>query len=151
MFSDPNGPALVAYSTTCLVLSANLIFLWVYSGLARGRSQVAINPEDAARLGASLEPHDPPAVARVLRAHANAQATIYPFLLLGLAFVLAGGSYVVAVTLFSIFTIARLAHSVAYLAGKQPWRTIFFMISGLTLIALMIALIWLLVAGALGH
>ena len=31
MFSDPNGPTLVAYSTTCLVLSANLIFLWVYS------------------------------------------------------------------------------------------------------------------------
>lgn len=151
MFSDPNGPALVAYSTTCLVLSANLIFLWVYSGLARARSQVAINPEDAARLSFDLEPHDPPAVARVLRAHANAQATIYPFLLLGLAFVLAGGSYVVAVTLFSIFTIARLAHSAAYLAGRQPWRTIFFLISGLTLIALMIALIWLLVAGALGR
>ncbi|HZC16532.1 MAG TPA: MAPEG family protein [Caulobacteraceae bacterium] len=151
MFSDPNGPALVAYSTTCLVLSANLIFLWVYSGLARARSQVAINPEDAARFGAALEPHDPPAVARVLRAHANAQATIYPFLLLGLAFVLAGGSYVVAVTLFSIFTIARLAHSAAYLRGRQPWRTIFFLISGLALIALMIALIWVLVAGALGH
>ena len=151
MFSDPNGPALVAYSTTCLVLSANLIFLWVYSGLARARSQVAINPEDAARFGSALEPHDPPAVARVLRAHANAQATIYPFLLLGLAFVLAGGSYVVAVTLFSIFTVARLAHSAAYLGGKQPWRTLFFLISGLSIIALMIALIWVLISGALGR
>ena len=90
-------------------------------------------------------------MARVLRAHANAQATIYPFLLLGLAFVLAGGSYVVAVSLFSIFTVARIAHSIAYLGGRQPWRTIFFVISGLSLIALMIALIWVLVAGALGH
>ncbi|HEY3889459.1 MAG TPA: MAPEG family protein [Caulobacteraceae bacterium] len=151
MFSDPNGPALVAYSTTCLVLTANLIFLWVYSGTARARSGIAINLEDAERFGAEHAEHDPPAVARVLRAHANAQATIYPFLLLGLAFVLAGGSYPVAVTLFSIFTVARLAHSVAYLAGRQPWRTIFFVISGLSLIALMIALIWVLVAGALGH
>jgi prostaglandin-E synthase 1 len=151
MFSDPNGPALVAYSTTCLVLSANLIFLWVYSGAVRARGGVAINPEDAARFGAQHAEHDPPAVARVLRAHANAQATIYPFLLLGLAFVLAGGSYVVAVSLFSIFTIGRIGHSIAYLGGRQPWRTIFFMISGLSLIALMIALIWVLVAGALGH
>ena len=73
------------------------------------------------------------------------------FLLLGLAFVLAGGPYAAAVVLFSIFTIARIGHSIAYLGGRQPWRTIFFAISGLALIALMIALIWVLVAGALGH
>jgi microsomal prostaglandin-E synthase 1 len=151
MFSDPNGPALVAFSTTCLVLSANLIFLWAYSGAVRAKSKVAINPEDAARFGAALEPHDPPAVARVLRAHANAQATIFPFLLLGLAFVLAGGPFVVAATLFTIFTVARLGHSGAYLAGLQPWRTIFFAISGLSLIALMIALTWILIAGAAGR
>ena len=151
MFSAPNGPVLVAYTTTCLVLSANLIFLWVYSGAVRARSGKAINPEDAARLGAEHAEHDPAAVARVLRAHANAQATIYPFLLLGLAYVLAGGPYEGAVTLFGIFTLARLAHSFAYLRGLQPWRTLSFVISGLSLIALMIALVWVLVAGALGH
>ena len=151
MFSDPNGPTLVAYSTTCLVLSANLIFLWVYSGAVRARSGLAVNPEDAKRMGAEHHEHDPAAVARVLRAHANAQATIYPFLLLGLAYVLAGGPYGAAVTLFAVFTIARLAHSFAYLRGLQPWRTIFFLVSGLSLIGLMIALIWVLVAGALGH
>jgi prostaglandin-E synthase 1 len=151
MFSDPNGPALVAYSTTCLVLTANLIFLWVYSGTIRARSGIAINLEDAERFGAEHAEHDPPMVARVLRAHANAQATIYPFLLLGLAYVLAGGPYPLAVTLFTIFTVARLAHSFAYLRGLQPWRTVFFTVSGLTLIALMIALIWVLVSGALGH
>ncbi len=151
MFSDPNGPALVAYSTTCLVLSANLLFLWVYSGVARARGGIAINPEDAARFGAELHPHDPPAVARILRAHANAQATIYPFLLLGLAFVLAGGSYVVAISLFTIFTLARIVHSIAYLGGKQPWRTLSFVVSGLSIIALMIALIWLLISGAVAR
>jgi uncharacterized MAPEG superfamily protein len=119
--------------------------------LTRARSGIAINPEDAARFGAALEPHDPPAVARVLRAHANAQSAIFPFLLLGLAFVLAGGPYDVAVAIFAIFTIARIAHSIAYLAGKQPWRTISFAVAGLATIALMIALIWLLIAGMTGH
>src|ERR1700722_20323857 len=151
MFSDPNGPALVAYSTTCLVLTANLIFLWVYSGTIRARSGIAINPEDAERFGAEHAEHDPPGVARVLRAHANAQATIYRFLLLGLAFVLAGCPYPVAVTLFTILTAARIVNSIAYLRGLQPWRTVFFVVSGLSLIALMIALIWVLVSGALGH
>jgi uncharacterized MAPEG superfamily protein len=151
MFSDPNMQALAVYSATCLVLSANLIFLWFYSGVVRARTKIAINPEDAERFGAELHPHDPPAVARVLRAHANAQATIYPFLLLGLGFVLAGGSFEIAVTLFSIFTVARIAHSAAYLAGKQPWRSIFFGVSILALFALMVALTWLLIAGATGH
>jgi prostaglandin-E synthase 1 len=151
MFSDPNGPALVAFSTTCLVLSANLIFLWAYSGAVRARTRIAINPEDAARRGAELAPHDPPEVARVLRAHANAQATIFPFLLLGLAYVLAGGPYMAALIIFSVFTVARLAHSIAYLGGLQPWRTLSFVVSGVALISLMVALIWVLVAGATGH
>jgi prostaglandin-E synthase 1 len=151
MFSDPNGPALVAFSTTCLVLSANLIFLWAYSGAVRARTRIAINPEDAARRGAELAPHDPPEVARILRAHANAQATIFPFLLLGLAYVLAGGPFLAVAIIFTVFTTARLAHSIAYLAGLQPWRTIFFVLSGVALIALMAALIWVLVAGATGH
>ena len=68
---------------------------------------------------------DPPEVARVLRAHANAMANIVPYALVGLVFVLVGGSPTVALVLFGVFTAARLAHSVAYLSGKQPWRTIF--------------------------
>jgi len=42
--------------------------------------------------------------------------------------------------------LARIAHSIFYLAAKQPWRTIAFAISGVALIALAIALIWRLVA-----
>jgi glutathione S-transferase len=28
--------------------------------------------------------------------------------------------------IFGIFAVARLLHSIAYLAAKQPWRTIFY-------------------------
>jgi hypothetical protein len=73
------NPAFEAYAGTCLVLSLNLLALWVSSGVMRARSGVAINPEDGARYGAPVAASDPPAVARVLRAHRNAEATIYPF------------------------------------------------------------------------
>jgi prostaglandin-E synthase 1 len=147
MLNSPIGPGLVAYAVTLLVLSANLIVLWALSGAARNSAKAAINPEDAALFKAPLLAQDPPNVARVLRAHANAQATIYPFLFLGLTFVLVGGSARVAWIIFAVFTLARIAHSIIYLAAKQPWRTIAFAISGLALIALAVALIWRLVAG----
>ena len=147
MLDGSNDQTLVAYAITCLVLSANLLFLWGYSGATRGRSKTAINPEDAARFGAPLAEFDPPAVARVLRAHANAQAAIYPFLLLGLVYVLLGGAPERATIIFAVFTVARVAHSIAYLSAKQPWRTVFFIIGGIATIALMVALITRLIAG----
>lgn len=141
------NPAFVAYAITALVLSVNLIFLWARSGAVRAKTGIAINEEDSIRFKAALAEHDPPAVARVLRVHANAQATIYPFLVLGLVFVLAGGAGTTARILFGIFTVARLLHSFVYLKGMQPWRTIFFILSGLSTIALGVAIIWLLVQG----
>jgi microsomal prostaglandin-E synthase 1 len=143
-----NNPAFIVYAITCLVLCVNLLFLWGYSGAARSKTKTAMNDEDAVRFGASLTQIDPPEVARILRAHRNAQASIYPFLFLGLVFVLAGGPAGTATVIFGIFTGARLLHSIFYLAGKQPWRTIFFSVGGLTTIALMLDIVWLMIQGA---
>ena len=96
-------PAFLAYALTCLFLSLNLLTLWVYSGATRAKGGVAINPEDGERHGAPVFELDPPAVARLLRAHRNAEATTYPFLLLGLVYVLAGGGAGIAVPIFTIF------------------------------------------------
>jgi uncharacterized MAPEG superfamily protein len=84
---------------------------------------------------------DPPAVARLLRAHRNAEATIYPFLLLGLVYVLAGGEARIAVPIFSVFILARIAHSIVYLRAMQPWRTVAFATSLLAVFALMAAVL----------
>lgn len=138
---------LVAYAITCLVLSLNLLLLWVSSGAVRARSAIAINPEDGARYGAPASDVDPPAVARILRVHRNAEATIYPFLFIGLLYVLAGGGAGVAIPIFTIFTIARIAHSILYLKAKQPGRTISFAISLLALIVLMFAVLGSLLIG----
>lgn len=139
---DKVEPAFLAYAAASVLLVIDTLFLWAYSGVVRAKVGVAINPEDAARFGVPLSLTDPPEVARVLRAHGNAQATIFPFLLLGLVYVLIGGSAEIAAVLFTIFTAARIAHSVSYLLGKQPWRTVFFIIGGLATIALAAFLVW---------
>jgi hypothetical protein len=80
---SPANPVFLAYAVTCLVLCLNLMMLWVSSGAIRAKGGLAINPEDGARYGVPVSQSDSPAVARLLRAHRNAEATIYPFLLLG--------------------------------------------------------------------
>jgi prostaglandin-E synthase 1 len=140
--------ALYVYAVTALILSTNLIIVWSYSGLVRARTKIAINPEDAQRFKTKLEDFDPPEVRRVLRAHANANANIIPFLILGLVYVLIGGTAGTAKIIFGIFTVARLLHSIAYLAGRQPWRTIFFSIAALAMGALMVVIIMRLAQGS---
>lgn len=141
MINGTGNPAFLAYAVTCVVLSLNLLFLWSYSGVVRGRTKTAMNAEDSARFNVPLTAANPPEVARVLRAYDNAQACILPFLLLGLVFVLAGGSAQAATSIFGIFTVARLLHSFVYLAGKQPWRTVTFVVGGLATLVLMAEII----------
>jgi uncharacterized membrane protein YecN with MAPEG domain len=143
------SPAFVAYAITAVILCLNLLVLWAVSGGVRTGTKTAVNEEDATLFKAQAVAFDPRPVARVLRAHANAEATIYPFLFLGLVYVLAGGAYNGAVVIFAVFVLARLAHSAFYLAARQPWRTISFTVTGLALIALIAALIWRL--ATLGH
>lgn len=70
---------------------------------------------------ATLVEHVPPEVARLLRAHINAEANIYPFLFLAL-----GGSLRLGEIVFGVFVFARPMHAITCLRGQQPWRTIFF-------------------------
>jgi uncharacterized MAPEG superfamily protein len=134
-------PVFVAYAITCIVLCLNLLMLWVSSGAIRAKGGLAINPEDGSRYGVPVSELDPPTVARLLRAHRNAEATIYPFLLLGLLFVFTGGKAAIAIPIFAIFVVARIVHSIVYLKAMQPWRTIAFAVSLLAVVALVGAII----------
>ncbi len=129
----------MAYSLAGTLLCLNLLLLWIASGATRAKAGIAINPEDGVRYNAPVSDLDPPAVARILRAHRNAEAVIYPFLLLGLLYVLAGGAITLAAPIFAVFVIARFAHTWFYLAAKQPWRTISFAVSLLATLALLLA------------
>jgi microsomal prostaglandin-E synthase 1 len=131
-----------AYGLTSVLLCLNLLLLWIASGAVRAKGGLAVNPEDGARYNAPVSDQDPPAVARILRAHRNAEAVIYPFLLLGLVYVLAGGTLTLAAPIFAIFVAARLAHSGFYLAAKQPWRTVSFALSLVATFALLLSDVW---------
>ena len=141
-----NNPTFVAYALACVALSCNLMFLWAYSGAARNKAKSTPNSEDTTRFASTLADIDPPEIARVLRAHANAQASIVPFLALGLVYVLAGGQLGAAAVYFTVFTVARWLHSWAYLGARQPLRTIFFVVASLPLLALTVHVVWLLIA-----
>lgn len=142
-----NGPLFVAYAITALILSLNLIVLWGMSGGVRAGTKTALNAEDAALFKGTHVEVDPPAVARVLRAHRNAEANIYIFLILGLVYVLAGGGLLTGEIIFAVFVIARVLHSVFYLNSVQPWRTISFAAGGIATLALMVAILICLVRG----
>ena len=58
--------------------------------------------------------------------------------------VTAGGGTGIAVPIFTIFIVARIAHSIVYLRAMQPWRTIAFAASLLAIFALMAAVLHLL-------
>ncbi len=137
------NPAFVAYALSTVVLMLNLSLLWAMSGGVRGKTKTALNPEDVVSVakGAALVQADPPEVARVLRAHQNALVNIVPFVFLGLLFVLVNGPAREAQILFGAFTFFRVGHSISYLAGKQPWRSLTFLLGALTTLVLMVEVV----------
>lgn len=133
-------PAFFAYTLTVVVNSINILFLWNYSGGARGKSKTTRNPEDARTVqqGAAVVESDPEAVARVLRAHRNTFDNTIPFLLLGALFVAQRPDVLELQIFFGVFTAARLFYSVAYLGGLQPWRTLSYLIGVLATLGLIV-------------
>ena len=125
-----------AYGITAVLLTLILMGLWMLSGVARARSGVTNNPEDGAKWNKPVQAADPPSVARVLRAHANAAAVTYPFLALAAAFTLLNGNVLFAQALFAAFVVLRLLHAIAYLRSWQPARSIVFALSFFALLAL---------------
>lgn len=125
------NPSFLVYSATMVVLCLNILFLWAYSGAVRAKKKVTPNHEDAAKGTQALSTSDPPEVARVLRAHRNAADNILPFAVLGLLFVIWGGSPLLTAIFCGVFAVARIGHSFSYLAEKQPWRSITFAIGGI--------------------
>ena len=148
MQSMATNPAFLAYAAMLIVLSLNMLVLWGYSGGVRGKTKTTPNPEDARSPAQQVVETDPPEVARVLRAHRNATANIVPFALLGFVWVVAGAGGTAAAFVFGAFTLARLAHSFAYLGGKQPWRTVFYGAGAATTLVLIGMLVRTLVASA---
>lgn len=128
--SQINDPVFQSYVATVVVLSLNLIGLANATAITRGKNKEAINPEDA-RPGSEtkivgLEGSD--GTQRHIRAHRNALENIPLFMITGLIFVMLQPSFALAAGIFGVFTVGRIAHSVCYVKGIQPFRTISFVL-----------------------
>jgi uncharacterized MAPEG superfamily protein len=137
------GPSFVAYAATVSFLSLQMVLVDAYSGVVRVKSKTTLNREDVGTVssGAELVGEDPDPVARVMRAHRNLLANGIPFAILGLVWVLFGADRVWAFAVFGTFVAARLVHSVAYIAGKQPWRTLSFVLGQAALATMLVQIV----------
>lgn len=130
-------PAFAAYALACVVLVVNLFVLAGMTGGGRAKVKVFVNAEDVTKDG-KVQPTDAEWIARLLRVHRNALENFVPFAVIGLLYVLMGASERGAYVLFGTYVVARILHSIAYLAGKQPWRTILYGVGVLATVGMMV-------------
>jgi glutathione S-transferase len=132
-------PAVRVFAFWYLILVIKMQVLIFRTSRARLGSSVYASPEDYAAVGLSAPatPQVDQGIERLRRALQNDLENILPFFGVGLIYALSGPSLLVARLLFGGFALARIAHSVFYVRGRQPHRSIAF-IAGMVLLSWML-------------
>ncbi|PYB76188.1 MULTISPECIES: MAPEG family protein [Pseudomonas] len=128
--------ALAAFAGCVVVLCCKMLAISCYQGYHRLRHLAFINPEDAAVFGRSAQPADLPAVTRAMQAWRNDLENIPMFIALAGLAVALQAPVTLTLWLSGVFTAARVLHTVTYLAGIQPWRTVSYGLGVLCLVGL---------------
>ena len=115
---------LSVYGLCVVVLCVKMFALSCYQGFYRIKSLVFTNREDAGYFNRPVSPQELPQVARAAKAWANDLENIPLFFVLGGLCCALETSIGATIWLFCMFSVVRLLHSVCYLAGWQPWRTV---------------------------
>ncbi len=126
-----NLPAFPAYATALLVLGFNLIGLANATAITRGQASEVINPEDQAlnKKASVVFEAGNDKTARYRRAHRNALENVPLFLVSAFVLTALGASATVGAALFYPFAALRIIHSICYVKGVQPFRTISFVLA----------------------
>jgi len=133
------------YALCSAILVIKMIAVAFYTSVQRARVQGFVNEEDARAFGnegVAASAVEPPEVARARRMHRNDLENIPAFWAIGLLYVLSGASATGAFIFCWAFTLARVAHSVAYARGMQPARAILFGIGALSLLGMALDVAW---------
>ena len=115
---------LQVYALCVLVLCLKMFAISCYQGFFRIRGFAFTNREDAAFFNRAVHSEEVPQVARAAQAWANDLENIPIFFVLGGLCIGLGATGTLTAGLFVCFTLARVAHTLMYLAGCQPWRTL---------------------------
>lgn len=124
-------PAFSAYAVTVIALGLNLVGLANATAISRSQAKEVINPEDL-RPGQALkvvyeEGND--RTARYQRAHRNALENTPMFMITAFVLTLMGVSGTIAAALFYPYAALRILHSVFYVRGVQPFRSLAFVLA----------------------
>jgi uncharacterized MAPEG superfamily protein len=115
------------YALITVILFFKMFSISLVQGAGRISTKTFVTPEDA-----EFFAHAPPAkeeapiVKRAANAWRNDLENIPIFLFLGLIYVTLGLWPEGAFIYFTIFVVARILHTITFILGLQPWRTIFF-------------------------
>jgi len=121
----------VVYALLVLKMAA----LGSYTSVLRIRRSVFATPEDYALRGITPRTHDEE-IERVRRAHRNDLENILPFFVVGFLYLLTRPSLVLASIYLVGYLVARSFHSIFYIRGMQPHRTIAFTAGGVLTLAM---------------
>lgn len=124
-------PAFQPYVISVLVLGANLVGLANATALTRGQASEVINPEDKALNKKATVVYDAgnDKTARYRRAHRNALENTPVFMTTALVLTMMGTAPTIAPILFYSYAGLRIVHSICYVRGIQPFRTMSFAIA----------------------
>ncbi len=128
-----DNPAMQAYFASAVVLGMNLLVLANNTALTRAKAVEVINPEDK-RLNPKADvvfEAGNDVTSRYRRAHRNALENIPLFLVTAYLLALTPISFGAFASLLGVFVVARLVHSVCYVKGIQPFRTLSFVVGAL--------------------
>ena len=133
-------PAVQLYMFCAAILTLKMIVTGSGTGAMRVVKGVFISSEDYAFAGKVPAASDE-SIERIRRAHQNDLENVLPFLVVGFLYALTGPSYDVVWWLYSTFTSARILHTICYVLGLQPWRTLIFEVANVALIAITVLLL----------
>jgi glutathione S-transferase len=138
-------PAVRVLAFWYLLLVVKMLMLIFRISSARMKTSTFATPEDYAAIGAT--PPDGPLVPderieRLRRALQNDLENILPFFAVGLIYALSGPSLGMARFLFAGFALSRILHTVFYLQGRQPHRSIAFMAGMLFFVWTLLLALW---------
>lgn len=130
------NPAFTTFAVCTAILVVKSLLSGSYTAITRIRQKQFVNPEDGKMFKGASDPIETDAAARVLRIQRNDTENFVLFFGLGLVFVLTGATALEASAYFWTFTIARILHTLTYVGGKQPWRSLAFAVGVVCLLGM---------------
>jgi len=138
------NPAIRYWAIAAVYLNLKMIGNSMVQGFQRIKSKAYAHKEDAAFAGRNATVgNEPEMVHKAAACWRNDLENIPMFLIIGLAFILMGGTARTAGIYFAVFCIARTLHTIFFLLSMQPYRTIAFTLGFASILGLLTQVIML--------